>query len=192
MRKARFERKTKETEVYIELDLDGTGKAEIETPIGFLNHMLELFTFFSKINLKLKASGDINVDFHHTVEDIGIGIGEALSNALGDKHGIRRFGYALIPMDEALSHVIIDISGRPFLVYRSLQLSEKIGEMDSELFEVFFQAFAFRARITLHVNMLYGDNSHHIIESCFKGLGMAIRDAIKLTEDNIQSTKGII
>ncbi|MGB9736115.1 MAG: imidazoleglycerol-phosphate dehydratase HisB [bacterium] len=192
MRKGTFKRKTKETEVYIELELDGEGKADIQTPIGFLNHMLELFTFFSKVNLTIKATGDINVDFHHTVEDIGIGFGEAFSSALIDKKGIHRFGSAMIPMDEALSQVVLDISGRPFIVYRPIKLSEKIGEMDSELFEVFFQAFAFHAKITLHVNMVYGDNSHHIIESCFKGLGMAIREAIRISETDVQSTKGVI
>ncbi len=192
MRKAKIERKTNETEIHVELDLDGTGKAEIDTPIGFLNHMLELFTFFSRIDLKLKAVGDIKVDFHHTVEDVGISIGEAFFKALSDKTGIHRFGHAVTPMDEALSQVIVDISGRPFLVYKPIELPEKIGEMDSELFEVFFQAFAFRARLTLHVNMLYGDNGHHIVESCFKGLGRALRQAVKVTEKDVPSTKGVI
>ncbi len=192
MRKGKFERKTKETEISVELALDGTGKAEINTPIGFLNHMLELFSFFSKFDLKLKATGDVYVDFHHTVEDIGISIGEAVSIALSDRSGIHRFGHAATPMDEALSQVIVDISGRPFLVYKPVLLPEKIGEMDSELFEVFFQAFAFRARITLHVNMMYGENGHHSVESCFKGLGRAMRQAVKITEKDIPSTKGVI
>lgn len=192
MRKGTFKRKTKETEVYVELVLDGEGIADIQTPLGFLNHMLELFTFFSKTNLILKAIGDVNVDFHHTVEDIGIGIGEALLDGLRDKKGIYRFGKALIPMDESLSQVALDISGRPYLVYKPIKLSEKIGEMDSQLFEVFFQAFAFHAKLTLHINMLYGDNSHHIIESCFKGLGLAIREAIQLSGKVIPSTKGVI
>ncbi len=192
MRKAKFERKTKETDISVELDLDGTGKAEINTPIGFLNHMLELFTFFSRIDLKLKASGDVNVDLHHTVEDAGLSIGEVFFKALSDKTGIHRFGHAATPMDEALSQVVVDISGRPFLVYKSVQLPEKIGEMDSELFEVFFQAFAFRSRITLHINMLYGDNGHHIIESCFKGLGRAMRQAVKVTDQDVPSTKGVL
>ncbi len=192
MRKGTFKRKTKETDISVDLNLDGTGKAEINTPIGFLNHMLELFSFFSKIDLKLMASGDVLVDFHHTVEDIGISIGEAVSTALSDRAGIHRFGHAVTPMDEALSQVVIDVSGRPFLVYRSVPLPEKIGEMDSELFEVFFHAFAFRAKLTLHINMIYGDNGHHIIESCFKGLGRAMRQAVKVTEKDIPSTKGVI
>lgn len=192
MRKGKFERKTNETEIHVELNLDGTGKAEIDTPIGFLNHMLELFAFFFRIDLKLKATGDVYVDFHHTVEDIGISIGEAVSIALSDRSGIHRFGHAATPMDEALSRVVVDISGRPFLVYKTIPLPEKIGEMDSELFEVFFQAFAFRARLTLHINMLYGDNGHHIVESCFKGLGRAMRQAVNVTEKDIPSTKGVI
>ncbi len=192
MRQGSFERKTKETEISVQLDLDGTGKAAITTPIGFLNHMLELFSFFSRIDLALKATGDVNVDFHHTVEDIGICIGEAVVRALTSKAGIHRFGHAATPMDEALTQVVVDISGRPFLVYRAIPLPEKIGEMDSELFEVFFQAFAFRAQLTLHVNMLYGDNGHHIIESCFKGLGRAMRQAVKVTANDIPSTKGVL
>ncbi len=192
MRQGRFERKTKETEISVEVNLDGTGKADIRSPIGFLNHMLELFSFFSKVDLTLKAAGDVNVDFHHTVEDIGICIGEAVARALSDKAGIHRFGHAVTPMDEALSQVVIDISGRPFLVYRPVSLPEKIGEMDSELFEVFFQAFAFRSQLTLHVNMLYGDNGHHIIESCFKGLGRALRQSVKVIANEIPSTKGVL
>jgi len=186
------EKQTKETQIYVELDLDGTGKSEINTPIGFLNHMLELFSFFSGFNLKIMAAGDIYVDSHHTVEDIGICIGEAISMALSDRNGIHRFGQAITPMDEAMSQVIIDISGRPFLVYKTISLPEKIGEMDSELFEVFFQAFAFRSRLTLHIGMLYGDNGHHIVESCFKGLGRAMRKAVAITEADVPSTKGII
>ncbi len=192
MRKGKFERKTKETEISVEINLDGSGRAEIDTPVGFLNHMLELFTFFSKMDLKLRAKGDVNVDFHHTVEDIGIGIGEALFAAVSDKSGIHRFGHADTPMDEAMAQVVVDISGRPFLVYRALPLPEKVGQMDSELFEVFFQALAFRARITLHVNMLYGENGHHSIEACFKGLGRAMRQAVRVTEKDIPSTKGVI
>ncbi len=192
MRKGTYNRKTKETDVRVVLNLDGHGNAKIHTPIGFLNHMLELFSFFSGIDLELTANGDIHVDYHHIVEDIGICIGEAISVSLKDKAGISRFGQAITPMDESLTQVIVDISGRPFLVYKAVPLPEKIGEMDSQLIEEFFHALSYHANITLHINMYYGDNGHHIIESCFKGFGRAMKEAVRMTQSSIPSTKGVI
>jgi imidazoleglycerol-phosphate dehydratase len=195
MRTASIERKTKETSISVEVNLDGTGKYEIQTGIGFLDHMLEQISKHSLIDLKVKAKGDLHIDLHHTTEDTGIAIGEAIAKALGDKKGIKRYAHALIPMDETLSRVALDVSNRPYLVWNVKLKVEKLGEMDTELFKEWFQAFAQAAGITLHVENIYGDNSHHIIESCYKGLAKALRTAFEVDQrmkDIIPSTKGTI
>ena len=195
MRTASIERKTKETSISVEVNLDGTGKYEIQTGIGFLDHMLEQISKHSLIDLKVKAKGDLHIDLHHTTEDTGIAIGEAIAKALGDKKGIKRYAHALIPMDETLSRVALDVSNRPYLVWNVKLKVEKLGEMDTELFKEWFQAFAQAAGITLHIENIYGDNSHHIIESCYKGLAKALRTAFEVDQrmkDIIPSTKGMI
>ena len=195
MRTASIERKTKETSISVEVNLDGTGKYEIQTGIGFLDHMLEQISKHSLIDLKVKAKGDLHIDLHHTTEDTGIAIGEAIAKALGGKKGIKRYAHALIPMDETLSRVALDVSNRPYLVWNVKLKVEKLGEMDTELFKEWFQAFAQAAGITLHVENIYGDNSHHIIESCYKGLAKALRTAFEIDQrmkDIIPSTKGTI
>ena len=195
MRTASIERKTKETSISVEVNLDGTGKYEIQTGIGFLDHMLEQISKHSLIDLKVKAKGDLHIDLHHTTEDTGIAIGEAVAKALGDKKGIKRYAHALIPMDETLSRVALDVSNRPYLVWNVKLKVEKLGEMDTELFKEWFQAFAQAAGITLHIENIYGDNSHHIIESCYKGLAKALRTAFEIDQrmkDIIPSTKGTI
>tara|TARA_B110000503_G_scaffold106250_1_gene158644 strand:+ start:118 stop:705 length:588 start_codon:yes stop_codon:yes gene_type:complete len=195
MRTASIERKTKETSISVEVNLDGTGKYEIQTGIGFLDHMLEQISKHSLIDLKVKAKGDLHIDLHHTTEDTGIAIGEAIAKALGDKKGIKRYAHALIPMDETLSRVALDVSNRPYLVWNVKLKVEKLGEMDTELFKEWFQAFAQAAGITLHIENIYGDNSHHIIESCYKGLAKALRTAFEIDQrmkDIIPSTKGTI
>ncbi|TNE59758.1 MAG: imidazoleglycerol-phosphate dehydratase HisB [Alphaproteobacteria bacterium] len=195
MRTATVERKTRETEVFVSLDLDGTGEYDIDTGIGFLDHMLETFSKHSQIDLKVRAEGDLHIDFHHTTEDTGIVLGAAVRKALGERLGIRRFAHVEIPMDEACSRVAIDVSGRPYLVWRVEFARDKIGEMDTELFKEWFHAFAQEAGITLHVENLYGVNSHHIIESCFKGLARALRAAIEIDPrmgDEVPSTKGVL
>jgi imidazoleglycerol-phosphate dehydratase len=195
MRTASIERKTKETSISVEVNLDGTGKYEIQTGIGFLDHMLEQISKHSLIDLKVKAKGDLHIDLHHTTEDTGIAIGEAIAKALGDKKGIKRYAHALIPMDETLSRVALDVSNRPYLVWNVKLKVEKLGEMDTELFKEWFQAFAQAAGITLHIENIYGDNSHHIIESCYKGLAKALRTAFEVDQrmkDIIPSTKGTI
>ena len=195
MRTASIERKTKETSISVEVNLDGTGKYEIQTGIGFLDHMLEQISKHSLIDLKVKAKGDLHIDLHHTTEDTGIAIGEAIAKALGDKKGIKRYAHALIPMDETLSRVVLDVSNRPYLVWNVKLKVEKLGEMDTELFKEWFQAFAQAAGITLHIENIYGDNSHHIIESCYKGLAKSLRTAFEVDQrmkDIIPSTKGTI
>ena len=195
MRTASIERKTKETSISVEVNLDGTGKYEIQTGIGFLDHMLEQISKHSLIDLKVKAKGDLHIDLHHTTEDTGIAIGEAIAKALGDKKGIKRYAHALIPMDETLSRVALDVSNRPYLVWNVKLKVEKLGEMDTELFKEWFQAFAQAAGITLHIENIYGDNSHHIIESCYKGLAKSLRTAFEVDQrmkDIIPSTKGTI
>jgi imidazoleglycerol-phosphate dehydratase len=195
MRTASIERKTKETSISVEVNLDGTGKYEIQTGIGFLDHMLEQISKHSLIDLKVKAKGDLHIDLHHTTEDTGIAMGEAIAKALGDKKGIKRYAHALIPMDETLSRVALDVSNRPYLVWNVKLKVEKLGEMDTELFKEWFQAFAQAAGITLHIENIYGDNSHHIIESCYKGLAKALRTAFEVDQrmkDIIPSTKGTI
>jgi len=169
MRKAVVERTTKETRVTAEVNLDGTGKYQVGTGIGFLDHMLEQLSRHSLIDLTLQAEGDLHIDFHHTTEDTGIAIGQAVAEALGDRRGIRRFGSATIPMDETLTQVSVDVSNRPYLIWRVEFSRQKLGEMDTELFKEWFQAFAQNAGITLHVENAYGQNNHHIVESCYKG-----------------------
>jgi imidazoleglycerol-phosphate dehydratase len=195
MRKATHERKTKETQVSVELNLDGTGKYEVSTGIGFLDHMLEQLSRHSLIDLKLIAKGDLHIDYHHTTEDTGIAIGEAFAKALGERKGIVRYGSALIPMDETLSRVALDLSGRPYFVWKVEFSRPKLGEMDTELFREWFQAFAFAAGATLHVENEYGVNNHHIVESCYKGLARALRMAIDIDprkSDDVPSTKGTL
>ena len=193
MRTATFERKTRETEISVSLDLDGSGESDIDTGIGFLDHMLDSFARHSMIDLKVRAQGDLHVDFHHTTEDTGIVIGEAVKKALGDFSGITRFGAALIPMDETLTRVAIDVANRPYLIWHVKVPKPKLGEMDTELFKEWFQAFAQHAGICVHVENLYGENSHHIVESCFKGLARSLRAAIapdERLEGGVASTKG--
>jgi imidazoleglycerol-phosphate dehydratase len=195
MRTATVERKTRETEVAVSLDLDGLGDCDIDTGIGFLDHMLESFGRHSMIDLKVRATGDLHVDFHHTTEDTAIVIGQAVKKALGDFSGITRFGAALIPMDETLTRVAIDVSNRPYLIWKVTIPGAKLGDMDTELFKEWFQAFAQHAGICLHVETLYGANSHHIVESCFKGTARAMRQAITpddRLEGGIASTKGTL
>ena len=195
MRKAVVERTTKETRVTAEVNLDGTGKYQVGTGIGFLDHMLEQLSRHSLIDLTLQAEGDLHIDFHHTTEDTGITIGQAVAEALGDRRGIRRFGSATIPMDETLTQVSVDVSNRPYLVWRVEFSRQKLGEMDTELFKEWFQAFAQNAGITLHVENAYGQNNHHIVESCYKGLARALRDAIEHDSriaGEVPSTKGVL
>jgi imidazoleglycerol-phosphate dehydratase len=195
MRKASINRKTKETSISVEVNLDGTGKSSIKTGIGFLDHMLEQIAKHSLIDISLEAKGDLHIDLHHTTEDSGIALGEALKEALGDKKGIKRYASVTIPMDETLSRVSLDLSNRPYLVWNVKLAVEKLGEMDTELFKEWYHAFAQSAGITLHVENIYGENSHHIIESCYKGLARALRDAVQIDsriQDIIPSTKGTI
>jgi imidazoleglycerol-phosphate dehydratase len=195
MRIAKVNRKTKETSIEAEINLDGAGIYKIDTGIGFLNHMLEQLSKHSLVDINLKAKGDLHIDLHHTTEDSGIVIGEAIAKALGDKKGIKRYAHAYIPMDETLSRVSLDISNRPYLIWNVKLKVEKLGEMDTELFKEWFQAFSQSAGITLHVDNIYGDNSHHIIESCFKGLARALRLALEKdsrARDSLPSTKGIL
>jgi imidazoleglycerol-phosphate dehydratase len=195
MRIAKINRKTKETSIEAEVNLDGKGIYKIDTGIGFLNHMLEQLSKHSLVDINLKAKGDLHIDLHHTTEDSGIVIGEAIAKALGDKKGIKRYAHAYIPMDETLSRISLDISNRPYLVWNVKLKVEKLGEMDTELFKEWFQAFSQSAGITLHIENIYGDNSHHIIESCFKGLARALRFALEKDAragDSLPSTKGIL
>ena len=195
MRSASVSRRTAETDVAVSIALDGAGKAEISTGVGFLDHMLELFARHGLFDLTVKVAGDLHVDQHHTTEDAGIALGQAILQALGDKKGITRYSDIHLPMDETLTRVAVDISGRPFLVFRTAFPTEKIGAFDTELVREFFQAFAVHAGLTLHVETLYGQNSHHIAESCFKGLARALRQAVALDpreEGRIPSTKGTL
>jgi imidazoleglycerol-phosphate dehydratase len=195
MRKASVERNTKETQIRADVDLDGTGVYDVSTGIGFLDHMLEQLSRHSLINLTLRAKGDLHIDFHHTTEDSGYAIGEAVSKALGDRKGIVRYGQALIPMDETLTRVALDCSNRPYLVWKVKFTRQKLGDMDTELFKEWFQAFAQSAGLTLHVENLYGENSHHIVESCYKGLARALKQAIDIDPrqlNAIPSTKGVL
>ena len=195
MRTATVARKTNETEIAVTIDLDGTGTYEVATGIGFLDHMLEQLSRHSLMDLTVNAKGDLHIDFHHTTEDTGIAIGEAVSQALGDRRGIARYAEATIPMDETLTRVTMDISNRPYLIWRVDFSKSKLGDMDTELFKEWFQAFAQAAGITLHIENLYGENNHHIIESCFKALARALRDAITIDPrkaEDVPSTKGTL
>jgi imidazoleglycerol-phosphate dehydratase len=193
MRKGAVSRKTKETGIEVSVDLDGTGLARIATGIGFFDHMLEQLARHSLIDIEIRATGDLHIDQHHTVEDTGMALGQAVRQALGDMAGIARFSDVLLPMDETLTRVAVDISGRPFLVFRTKFVQPKIGAFDSELVREFFQAFATHAAMTIHVETLYGENAHHIAESSFKGLARALRAAVEIDprqKGAIPSTKG--
>ena len=195
MRSATISRSTRETSIDVTVDLDGTGRYDVSTGIGFLDHMIEQLSRHSLIDMRVKAVGDLHIDQHHTTEDTGIAIGEAVAKALGDKAGIRRYGDALSPMDETLTRVALDISGRPYLVWNTSFTQTRLGEMDTELFQHWFHSFAHAAGITLHVETLYGHNNHHIIESAFKGLARALRVAVEVDPrkgDSIPSTKGVL
>jgi len=195
MRAATIERKTRETEIFVAIELDGSGDYDIETGIGFFDHMLEAFTKHSMVDLKIRAEGDLHIDMHHTVEDVGIVMGQAVAKALGDCAGIRRFGASFIPMDETLSRAAIDISKRPYLVWNVALPRPKLGDMDTELFKEWFHAFATNAGICLHVENLYGENTHHIIESCYKATARAFREALEVdirAEGTLPSTKGVL
>jgi imidazoleglycerol-phosphate dehydratase len=194
-RQASVERNTRETRISGSVNLDGSGAYEIATGIGFLDHMLEQLSRHSLIDIRLKAEGDLHIDFHHTTEDSGYVVGEAVSKALGDRRGITRYGHAAIPMDETLSRVTIDVSNRPYLIWKVAFTKPKLGEMDTELFKEWFQAFAQSAGVTLHVENLYGENNHHIVESCFKGLARALRQAVTIDPRQagvVPSTKGTL
>jgi imidazoleglycerol-phosphate dehydratase len=195
MRQATVNRTTSETDLSVTVNLDGTGKANISTGIGFLDHMLEQIARHGLIDIDLKASGDLHIDMHHTTEDSAIVLGQAIARALGDKRGIVRYASVDLPMDETLSRVALDFSGRPYLVWRVGFATPKVGEMDTELFREWFYGFAMNAKITCHVENFYGDNAHHIAESCFKGLARALRQALEIdlrAANNIPSTKGTL
>ena len=193
MRTGAVKRKTKETDVEVKVNLDGQGRADVSTGIGFLDHMLDLLARHSRMDITVKAKGDLHVDHHHTTEDVGIALGQSVKQALGDMKGITRYADVHMPMDEALTRVAIDISGRPFLVFKSEFVRDKVGTFDTELVQEWFQAFAMNAGVTLHVTTLYGTNDHHIAESCFKGLARALRTAITIdprAAGEVPSTKG--
>ena len=195
MREASIERNTKETRITATVRLDGTGQYDVETGIGFLDHMLEQLSRHSLIDITLKAQGDLHIDFHHTTEDTGIALGQAVAQALGERKGIARYGEALVPMDEKLTRVALDASNRPYLIWRVDFNRDKLGQMDTELFKEWFQAFAQHAGLTLHVETLYGVNAHHIVESCYKGLARALRQAIEIDPRQpgaVPSTKGAL
>ncbi|MGB0695683.1 MAG: imidazoleglycerol-phosphate dehydratase HisB [Rhodospirillaceae bacterium] len=195
MRSSTVKRNTKETQIEVSVTLDGTGHYDVSTGIGFLDHMLEQLSRHSLIDITVKAVGDLHIDFHHTTEDTALALGQAVSQALGDRAGIRRYGSALIPMDETLSQVALDLSNRPYLIWKVEFTRDKIGEMDTELFKEWFQAFSQTAGATLHIANHYGTNQHHIIESCFKALARALRDAIEIDPrkaDAVPSTKGVL
>jgi imidazoleglycerol-phosphate dehydratase len=195
MRTGAVKRKTKETDIEVAVDLDGTGASAVATGIGFLDHMLDLLARHSRIDIRVKALGDLHIDQHHTTEDTGIALGQAVRQALGDMKGITRYSDVHVPMDEALTRVAIDISGRPFLVFRVAFGRDKVGAFDTELVREWFQAFAMNAGITLHVETLYGANDHHIAESCFKALARAVRGAVAIdarAAGEVPSTKGVL
>ncbi len=192
-RKAKIQRKTKETNISVEVNLDGKGKYQIKTKIGFLDHMLEQLSKHSLIDMKINAKGDTHIDLHHTTEDTGIAIGEAIRKAAGNLKGVRRYATTYIPMDETLTRISLDISNRPYLIWNVELKVEKLGEMDTELFKEWFQAFSQSAGITLHVENIYGDNSHHKIESCFKALARSLKGALEIdkrVKKILPSTKG--
>ena len=195
MRHATLQRNTTETRISVSLNLDGQGRYDIKTGVGFLDHMLEQLSRHSLIDLHVRANGDLHIDAHHTTEDVGIAIGQAVAQALGDRKGITRYGAALIPMDETLTRVALDLSNRPYLIWKVVFTRPKLGEMDTELFKEWFQAFAQAAGATLHVECLYGDNNHHIVEACYKALARALREAVEIDPrkaDAVPSTKGTL
>ena len=195
MRKAKVERNTKETKISSTVNIDGVGKSDIDTGIGFLDHMVEQISRHGLIDIDLKAKGDLHIDDHHTTEDSGYVLGEAIAKALGERKGINRYGNAHIPMDETLTRVVIDLSGRPYLVWKVSFTQKRLGEMDTELFKEWFQAFAQAIGANIHVENLYGTNNHHIIESCYKGLARSLRDAIRIEPriiEQVPSTKGVL
>lgn len=195
MRKAVIDRSTKETKIHVEVNLDGSGKYKVSTGIGFFDHMIEQLSHHSLIDITLEAKGDLHIDFHHTVEDSAIALGEAFSQALGDKKGITRFGHSYVPMDETLSRCVLDLSGRAYPLFKCEFKRDKVGDMDCELFREWFFAMASSLRCNLHIENLYGINNHHIVESCFKAFARALRVAITIDErkkDAVNSTKGIL
>ena len=195
MRKAKVERNTKETQISATINLDGVGKSNIVTGIGFLDHMVEQISRHGLIDIDLKAKGDLHIDDHHTTEDSGYVLGEAIAKALGERKGINRYGNAHIPMDETLTRVVIDLSGRPYLIWKVSFTQKRLGEMDTELFKEWFQAFAQAIGANIHVENLYGTNNHHIIESCYKGLARSLRDAVRIEPriiEQVPSTKGVL
>jgi len=194
-RRAAIARRTAETDIRVAIDLDGTGRADIATGVGFLDHMLTALARHSMIDMEIAAKGDLHIDFHHTTEDVGIVLGQAIRQALGEKRGIRRYGAALIPMDEALAECAIDLSGRPFLAWSVPFARDKVGEMDTELFEEFFRALAFNAGATMHMGLKAGSNAHHVAEACFKAAARALREAVEpdpRAAGAIPSTKGML
>jgi imidazoleglycerol-phosphate dehydratase len=194
-RQATVERSTKETSIKAGVDIDGTGKSAVATGIGFLDHMLEQLARHSLIDIDVEAKGDLHIDFHHTTEDSGIVLGQAVAKAMGSKQGITRYASVHLPMDDTLTRVAVDVSGRPYLVWRVAFSQPKIGDMDTELFREWFQAFAQHAGITLHVETLYGENNHHIAETCYKGLARALRQALTIDprqQGRVPSTKGTL
>lgn len=192
MRRGFVERDTLETKIKVNLDLDGNGKAEIDTGVGFLDHMLTLMAFHGKFDLTVIAKGDLYVDDHHTIEDIGICIGKAFKDAIGDRKGIRRYSTVYIPMDESLAYTSLDISNRPYLVFNVNFTNEKVGNMSTQMFKEFFRAFVNESRITLHINLIYGENDHHKIEAVFKSFAMALKEGSEVISDDISSSKGVL
>ncbi|MBL4747275.1 MAG: imidazoleglycerol-phosphate dehydratase HisB [Magnetovibrio sp.] len=195
MRTGRVERKTHETQIVVEMNLDGTGTYDISTGVGFLDHMLEQLSRHALIDIKVAAKGDTHIDFHHITEDVGIALGQAFNQALGDRRGITRYGMAIVPMDEALVRVTLDASNRPYLVWKVVFVRDKVGNMDTELFKEWFGAFAQAAGLTLHVESFYGENNHHIVEACFKAMARALREAAQIDPrkgEQVPSTKGVL
>ena len=192
MRRGLVERNTLETKIKVEINLDGDGKSQIDTGVGFFDHMLTLLVFHGKFDLTVLAKGDLYVDDHHTIEDIGICLGEAFKKAIGDRRGIRRYSTVHIPMDEALAYTSIDISNRPYLVFNVNFSDEKIGNMSTQMFKEFFRAFVNESRTTIHINLLYGENDHHKIEAVFKSFARALKEGSEVISDNISSSKGVL
>ena len=192
MRSYKIERNTLETQIAVEINLDGSGKADIDTGVGFFDHMLTLMAFHGKFDMKVKCYGDTYVDDHHTIEDIGIALGQCVKGALGDRCGIKRYSTVFIPMDEALAQTSIDVSNRPYLVFNAEFTDERVGNMATQMVKEFFRAFVNESRVTLHINLLYGENDHHKIEAIFKSFARALKDAIKIISDEVASSKGVL
>jgi len=192
MRIATINRKTKETDIHLTLNLDGTGQSNLDTGVGFFDHMLTAFSFHSGIDLDVTCKGDLEVDDHHTVEDVGLAIATAILEALGDKKGINRYGMSYVPMDETLARVVIDFSGRPAFVYKADLRRDKLGTLDTQNVQEFFKSISNEAKMNLHMEVLYGDNDHHKVEALFKALGRAVKEAVKIVDDRLPSTKGVL